>query len=466
MQCPMPPETTPSVNVAIIGGGFSGTMVAVHLLRDAPAGTTIHLIERRQQVGRGVAYGTKYDSHVLNVRAAGMSAFPDESNHFVKWADDRPELFEEEVAPTTFISRRVYGAYLHSVLQTAIKQANGKVALKRWKDEAINLHENNGSLELGLESGENIRIDKAVLAIGHFPPGHPHLGDGSFYSSDRYVADPWTPGHLDALSRDDTVLLIGSGLTALDLALAMRDRGHRGTVHMVSRRGQLPQPHRTNDPYKSYLSHPYPSTTRALVKLVRSELDRARANGIDWRPVLDALRPATQDIWKSLSVREQRRFLSKVRAYWESHRHRMPPQVEALATDMLATGRLVLHAGKVETYEDAPHGVYATMKLRATGECETILVDHVINCTGPECDYRRMRHPLIASLLGQGLIRPDELALGLDTDNRGALLNADGIPSDTIFTLGPLRKGTLWETTAVPEIRTQARDLANHLLTE
>lgn len=450
--------------IAIVGGGFSGTMTAVHLLRNAEGPLEIHIVERKPPLGRGVAYGTRYGSHLLNVPAAKMSAFPSDPDHFYRWLQAHPELLRAELQPGLFAPRKVYGAYVQSLLAEAEAQAPVEANVTQWTDEAIDLHIGDDRSEITLESGEVIPIDRVVLAIGNFPPGHPHLPDRGIFASERYVGDPWRKGNLDGLQPDHTVLLIGSGLTALDLTLGMRERGHRGTVHMLSRRGQLPQRHRAAEPYPDYMAGALPTTVRVLLKTVRRELKEAAAKGIDWRPVLDALRPKTQAIWQALPLDEQQRFLKHVRPYWETHRHRMPPDAAGLADEMLSSGTLKLHSARLLGLEEKNGCVEVRFRPRNQDADQVEQVHMVINCTGPECDYRRMRHPLIASLLGQGLIRPDDLGLGLDTDSDGALLDAEGRASSVLYTLGPLRKGTLWETTAVPEIRVQAEALASTLL--
>ncbi|MEA2553839.1 MAG: hypothetical protein QOJ65_2015 [Fimbriimonadaceae bacterium] len=451
--------------LAIVGGGFSGTMTAVHLLKSARGPLDLHMVERKPAWGRGVAYGTRYGSHLLNVPAAKMSAFPSDPDHFFRWLQAHPELLSAPPQPGMFAPRKVYGAYIQSLLAEAEAQAPVEVQVTQWTDEAIDLHVVDDHGRLVLESGATIDVDTVILAIGNFPPGHPHLADRGFFASDRYVGDPWVKGNLDAVKPDDSVLLIGSGLTALDLVLGMRERGHQGEVHMLSRRGQLPQRHQPSEAYPPYLDGELPRTIRELVKRVRAELAWAAQKGVDWRPVLDALRPRTQEIWRALPLREQRRFLDHVRPYWEVHRHRMPPDAAALGEEMLASGRLHLHSARLLSMEEKGDAVAVRFRTRGAEEEKTISVQRVINCTGPECDYRRMRHPLAASLLGQGLVRPDDLALGLDTDSRGALVDAEGNVSGLLYTLGPLRKGTLWETTAVPEIRVQAEQLASELLT-
>lgn len=450
--------------IAIVGGGFSGTMTAVHLLRNAKEPLEIHIIERKPPLGRGVAYGTRYGSHLLNVPAGKMTAFPSDPDHFLRYLNEHTELLAAEPTAGTFAPRKVYGAYVQSLLAAAEAKAPVESQVTQWTDEAVDLRFEGGEATLSLESGQELVVDRVVLAIGNFPPGHPNLADRGIFASERYVGDPWRKGNLDALKPDDTVLLIGSGLTALDLTLGMRERGHRGVVHMLSRRGQLPQRHKAADPYPAYLDGELPTTVRKLVRVVRTELKKAAAAGIDWRPVLDALRPKTQEIWRNLPLQEQQRFLKHVRPYWETHRHRMPPDAAGLADEMLSSGRMHLHSAKLISLIEKDGCVEATFRSRGDDSDQVLQVHRVINCTGPECDYRRMRHPLIASLLGQGLIRPDELGLGLDTDGEGALLDAEGKPSRELFTLGPLRKGTLWETTAVPEIRVQAEELAKTLL--
>ena len=438
-------------------------MTAVHMLRAARRPLEIHIVERKPPLGRGVAYGTRYGSHLLNVPAGKMSAFPNDPDHFFRWLQTHPELLNASPTHGTFAPRKVYGAYVQSLLAEAEAKAPVEVQITHWTDEAIDLNIEDGHAKLHLESGSVIEVDRVVLAIGNFPPGHPHLADRSFFASERYVGDPWQKGNLDAVNPDDTVLLVGSGLTALDLTLGMRERGHQGVVHLLSRRKQLPQRHKLADPYPAYLEDPLPTSVRALVKRVRKELKRAQAQGVDWRPVVDALRPRSQEIWQNLPLHEQRRFLSHVRPYWEVHRHRMPPDAAALAEELSLSGKLHLHGGRLVSMEEKNAGVEVRYRERGSDEESVIHANRVINCTGPECDYRRMRHPLVASLLGQGLVRPDDLALGLDSDSTGALLNAEGQPG-ALFTLGPLRKGTLWETTAVPEIRVQAEHLAATLL--
>jgi uncharacterized NAD(P)/FAD-binding protein YdhS len=184
---------------------------------------------------------------------------------------------------------------------------------------------------------------------------------------------------------------------------------------------------------------------------------------VDWRGVIDALRPVTQEIWKTLDYAERRRFLRHARSYWEAHRHRIAPQAGAVISKMISSGQLQLHAGRIIRYAETDAAAEVTLRRRADGISQQLVVDRVINCTGPASDYRKVNDPLISSLFIQGLSRPDPVFLGLNVNSDGALLDADGIPSKSLFAIGPARRGFAFETTAVPEIRVQAAQLARFL---
>ncbi|MFB2974546.1 FAD/NAD(P)-binding protein [Aerosakkonema sp. BLCC-F183] len=471
-----------STTIAIIGGGFSGTMVAAHLLRKVTFSLDIKLIEKRPAIGKGVAYGTKYTCHLLNVPAAKMSAFPDDPEHFLRWVQkeeiSRGNLVPSGVQPNTFVPRKIYGEYIQAVLDEAETAAKENVRLERIKNEAVSILPDANGATISLSTGQNLRVDKVVLALGNFPPSDPFVQDKSFYTSLRYVSYPWSAQALSDLELDDGVLLIGSGLTMLDLAVALKEQGHAGAIHVVSRHGLLPYPHKFTKPYPTFLNvETAPKNIRALVRLVRQEVKNAIAQDCDWRAVLDSLRPITQQLWQQLPLNEQRRFLRHVRIYWEVHRHRVSLGVADTVSEMLHSGQMVVHAGRIQAYDEDDRGVnvsirkrhirkknYAESESENTSEHEVVRVQRVINCTGTECDYRKFGHPLIQNLRSHGFIRSDALAIGLDVAPNGALLDVDGMVSQILYTLGPPRQGRLWETTAVPEIRVQAAALAEELL--
>ena len=454
------PEDDYHSTIAIIGGGFSGAMLAVQLLRRAAGNVRIVLVERDPLPGRGVAYGTQLASHLLNVRAKNMSAYPDAPDHFVRWAQQNYSMF---VTPDDFLPRPLYGQYIHSEFQATRRSHPGQ--LRCIPDEAVSLARLGDVAEIGLASGQAVVADKVVLAFGHFPPGNlPFLTQTP--NSSRFVSNPWSGNVALHANRDKSILLIGSGLTSVDVAIELRARGFEGTIHMLSRRGLLPQSHSATVPFPPFWSDSSPRTVRGLLRLIRLQVITAEAHGSDWRAVIDSLRPVTQQIWRALPTAEQRRFLRHLRTYWDVHRHRVAERIGDQLSRQLQSGQMQLHAGRVTEYREDGAGVEVAYRDRNSGQVVRLLVDRVVNCTGPDSDYRRVASPLLKDLMNKGLARPDELSLGLDVTDDGALLDAQGRPSNFLYALGPLRKGKLWETIAVPELRLQVWDLARLLLAD
>jgi uncharacterized NAD(P)/FAD-binding protein YdhS len=452
-----PPDDVLHADVAILGGGFCGAMTAAQLLARAEAPFTIALVERRAEPGLGVAYGTTEAAHVLNVPAAGMSAYPDRPTHFLDWLRAQPGF--EDAPGTTFAPRMLYGRYVRDVLAAAEAQAPGGVRLERVRAEAVGLTPEATGGRVALADGRTVMAARVVLALGHFPPADPPVvGAEAFYAGDRYIGEPWAPGALDRVGPDDDVVLIGAGLTAIDWALALDARGHRGRLHMVSRRGLLPQPHVPGLPPAAMPTAEFTSAS-TLMRWVRAAVARVVAEGGDWRQAVDGLRPQLQGIWRSLAPAEKRRFLRHARPYWEVHRHRTAPAIAERLAVLVVEGRLHVHAARVAGYTSDASGVDVALRSGVS-----LRAAWVVNCTGPEANFRKMRHALIADLLTHGLVRADALGMGIEVDEEGRVVPADGSVSAWLWALGPLRKGRLWETTAVPELRGQAGAIAGQFV--
>ena len=451
--------------IAIIGAGFSGTALAVHLLRASPPGLdTLYLVERAEGGVGGVAYRTQSASHTLNVPAGRMSAFEDDPDDFLCFVRRR----EPALTGGSFVPRRLYGEYLAETLDDARRSSS--LPLVRVAGEVVSVEDTGDGLVLALADGRRLPVESAVLAIGNYPPSDPPVGDGSVFTSIRYARDPWAA---DALERDprEDVLLVGTGLTMCDVALALRDGDQEGQVHAISRRGLLPQPHRLSAKPPPHLDRPrtvdeWPSTAVGLLRGLRLEVRDRTVDEVDWREVVTSIRADTPALWQRLDADERRRFLRHARPYWETHRHRSSPEAAHGIEELVETGRLEVVAGSLEALAEADEGVVATVRRRGSGAIETLRVGKVINCTGPDTDLTRVRDPLVVSLRDAGLIRPDELGLGLDTDRDGRVVAADGGIDERLTLVGPLRKGGLWEHTAVPELRLEAKRVADRLARE
>ena len=458
--------TEPRYTVAVVGAGFSGTLVAAHLLRRAAGPLRVLLVNRSGPMGRGVAYGTRTESHVLNVPAGRMSAFVDDEDDFLRFAQRRLR----GAAGGTFVPRRLYGEYLEHVLSSAESSAVDGATLERVVDEVVSLDlcDDGASARLRFADGRVVRADRVVLALGNFAPADPQVDTPEFYRSPRYVRDPWSAGALDVVQPGEPVLLIGTGLTMLDIALDLQARG-AGRMLAVARRGLLPLPHRSPSVPPASDHRPPdiltgPATALAYLKAVRAHVARLAAAGVDWREVIGSLRPITPQLWARLGVRERARFLRHLRVYWDVHRHRTAPELDAALRGHTAAGRLAVVAGRVLRYGADEDGVTVTLQRRGASTPELVRVARVLNCTGPDADVRRLSEPLIASLRDRGLLMPDALGLGVETADDGALLDRHGLPSRVLHHVGPLLKARYWEATAVPELRVHAERAASSIL--
>jgi uncharacterized NAD(P)/FAD-binding protein YdhS len=425
-------------SVAIFGAGFSGTLTALHLLARR-GGPSVHLIERGEGFGRGLAYGAGGGDHLLNVRAGNMSAYPDRPGHLLDWL----EAQGLDADPAGFIGRGVYGRYLQSQLRAAVTGPAAAGRLDLVRDEAVAMRRHAGRFEIRLAMGRTLAADAAVLAVGAGAPRRPDV-----LTDAAYVGDPWGPGALGRIEPHQNVVILGAGLTMVDVAHALIAQGHRAPIVALSRRGL--SPHRHHGPPGPAGPVPAPdSLSRRLWTF------RRRAES-DWRNAFDGLRAHTTALWRDLSPDERGRFLRHLRPYWEAHRHRLAPAVAGHLDGWIASGALTIAAGRLETADR--HAV--TWRVRGETVKRRLSEAVLINCSGPDADVTAAPSPLIADLLSSGWARPDALRLGLDTTPGGNLIGAAGAVQDDLFAIGPLTRPALWEATAAPDLRNHACDLA------
>jgi uncharacterized NAD(P)/FAD-binding protein YdhS len=434
-----------SGRVAIVGAGFSGLLVALQVLRQTDC-ARVFLIERASDFGRGLAYGASDAAHLLNVRASNMSAFPDEPDHFLRWlrlcAGDGTDQ-------RGFASRQTFGAYLQSLLRASVEKEGGSGRLTIVPDEAVGLQPKDRGYRLALGLGYELTVDHVVLATGHLPPHDPSTLHPSLRGSGVYIGDPWRDDAFDTIRANDNVLLLGTGLTAIDMIMRLGTRGHRGCITALSRRGLRPRQHEDLGPPPAPFAVPLRPSLTTLLRLVRE-----RAAGEGWRSAVDGLRPSAQRLWRDASAEERRRFLRHLRPWWDVHRHRLAPAVAASIDAMCASSQVAFQRGWID--QIAPQGDGARVVWNTRGQTHSLDVARVINCTGPAGDLTKTRSPLLSSLLRDGLARPDACRLGIDVDADCRVLKADGTPSVDLLAVGPLSRGAFWEIIAVPDIRVQA----------
>jgi uncharacterized NAD(P)/FAD-binding protein YdhS len=443
------PATVNEYDVAIIGAGFCGTMVAVNL---AQSGQTLRvaLIEKNERHGPGLAYGTPDADHLLNVRAARMGAFPDRTLHFWEWISRRPGA--NSYTRDDFVPRQLYGTYLQEQLAEARKAQPNLHLLHR---HVVDMRRNGAGFELIDADGGNLTAGKVVLALGNFPPD-PNAAD---------TANPYAPRTWDTLARDGDVLIVGTGLTSLDLVVTLAKAKRQGIIHLLSRHGLLPREHAHGPEHQlSFLPGPVPGSVLGLCRAIRAEVAAAARDGMPWQSVLDALRPYNQLLWQGLDADQKRQFLRHLRAYWDVHRHRCATQIMDVYRGLEAQGRIQLHHGRILSQCAVPDGWQVAWQPRGTSSTETLCVQSLVRCTGPQADFRKLPDALVRALLGNGLICPDPLRMGIATAEDHTVLGADGTPTEGLFALGTVLKGRLYESVAVPELRGQAADVARSVL--
>ncbi|WP_165186096.1 FAD/NAD(P)-binding protein [Caulobacter soli] len=442
--------------VAVIGAGFSGVMTALHLLRHAEA-VKVVLVERRSPIGLGAAYATDDPAHRLNVRAGNMSAWPDQPDDFVAWLKDQ----DLDIGSGGFATRGDYGRYLQGMLSSFAGSPEAAGRLMITPDEITAIAPDGDGWTLTCAMGRTISADAVVLALGNPPPRAPEAVGPDLEASNLYVADPWRWSVDTAPEGEGPILLLGSGLTMIDAALSLDRLAPGRPLIALSRRGLVPREHQGAPPSPTPAAPP-----SSLSPLAALAWLRATAEHHGWRTAIDAVRPATQNLWRGWSLKRRAAFLRHARAFWDVHRHRLSPVVAERLARMRADGGLRVLAGKLDRV-DLLEGGRIGVIWRPRGETATwrLEVDMLVNCTGPSADIERSTEPLIAALVGAGLIRADPLRLGLDIDTDHRALRADGRTHETLFAVGPITRGALWEINAVPDIRVQAAQAAASVLT-
>jgi uncharacterized NAD(P)/FAD-binding protein YdhS len=434
-----------AADVVIIGGGFSGTMLAAQLAR---RGLTAIIVEGRRRAGRGTAFSTPEAVHLLNVPATKMSAWPDEPDDFADTVAD------EGYQPTDFVQRRRFGAYVSAILDEA--RASGRVAL--IDGQAIDAKPRESSWTVSLEDGSRIEAGALALAHGNQPPEPLLVAQG--ISPDLFVNDPWSDEGRAAVLRiaqeGGDVLIVGTGLTMVDVVLSLDAAGHQGRIVALSRRGLTPRAHAPYEPVSVERDEvPHGSVTGLWCWL------RNRAAQLGWRGAFDSLRPHSPALWQSLDEKQQKRFLRHARPWWDVHRHRIAPEVAAVLKRLIREGRLEIVAGRIKSMREGNRELVAGIQRRGKSEAKEQHFALGVNCTGPLGAIGRSEDGVLRNLFDAGLARPDWLGMGLDVDGRSRVAGAE-----RLWAVGPLTKGRFWEIVAVPDIRGQVADVAKDISEE
>ncbi|MGN6517671.1 MAG: FAD/NAD(P)-binding protein [Rhizomicrobium sp.] len=455
------PGTGNSQSIVIVGGGFSGALLGMKLHRARPH-WRIAIVEPRKRIGRGIAYGACGPEHLLNVPVSRMEIGL--TPGFADWLASRRGEIQDALAESggdleaAYVPRRLFGDYIEERVAQVLS-AKARVGLTSIRGEAVRLLDRTRGVLL--TDGRELHADIVVLAMGNLPPRAPGGPDRWLYDTGFFVPDPWARDAFDGVGPEEPILLIGAGLTMVDIVLRLSRGGHRGKLLAVSRRGLKPLKHQAGGAWAEFLHDKVPASPSVLMSLMRAEIAGAAARNVPWQRVFDAARPAIASVWHHWGEAERRQFLRHLRVRWDVHRHRIAPRIAKSVDDLQASGQLEIVAGRIAGYREDGENVETTIRLRGGGE-RRFEAGHVVNCTGPGGDFGRIAIPLIADLRKRKLAVADPLGVGLET-NDCAVRDASGNASSWLFALGPLTRPAWWEITAVPEINIQVDRLVNHL---
>lgn len=443
------------VDVAIVGGGAAGVLVATRLLAEPDTRLRIAIIEPAAELACGAAYATRQPVHLLNVVAGGMSVFAEDPAHFVRFLS---ASCDAAVPATTFAARRDYGRYLRETLRVQPRAAS----LQWLRERVVDIERCGRGNVLTFASGCTLAARTVVLAVGNAPRRIP----ASRLRGGVRLADAWDYEAIAAIPADADVCIIGSGLSMVDVVLGLAGGRHHGRLHVLSRHGLMPLPHTATGAGtdEGSLGTLLSLGLRQRVRLIRAWTRAAMAAGEPWQWVFDRLRPHGQALWRSLTHADQQRFLRHVVRYWDIHRHRIAPQVAATLDTLRADGRLDAVAGRLLSIEvQQGGGAEVAYRPRHEDGVRTLRADWIVNATGVETLVDLQPDTLLGALRARGRVLPGPHGIGIASEEPGCALDAQGVADPGLFVLGAMRIGTLWESTAIPELRGQAQAIAGHL---
>ncbi len=456
--------------ICIIGGGFSGGMTAVQLIRQSSEPIEIHIVDPSDKPLKGAAYASYSNKHLLNVITSKMSAFQEDPDHFLNWVMQQKAYRskDRQLVAGAFLPRNVYGQYLSDVWKEAMIDCQKNGVNVYWhKGLVTKLERTETGFSVILSDGQKIHTASCVIATGNLPPRNPALPKTDPLVKPYYFQNPWKADAVSEVTPALPVLIIGNGLTMVDTVIGLREKGFKGEIYAVSPHGFNILPHRHNGMRYDAIDQElqgYKSLSE-LVAIVNKHVKAVREFGISAEPVVDAIRPHFRRLWQQLNGEEKAIFMSRLRHLWGVARHRIPLHIHDKIQQQRLEGKLNVCSGNIKEMKISDKGLVVTYFDKKENLYKTLLVSRAINCTGPETDLSKAQGHFLNLCFEKGMLTQDPLKLGIVADIQSfEVLDAKGRKQPDLFTLGSLLKGELWESTAVNELRQQAAALAKQLL--
>ncbi len=457
------------VKIGIIGGGFSGTMLAVHLIKNVNIPITIKFINETDVLNTGIAYNPYSKKALLNVVSSRMSAFTSDPNHFLNWVMRQDHFRDKDstLIGNSFLPRYLYGEYLKEIWKDVLKLADEKsIKVEVLNTSVKDLTLLTNSIQIELNDKSRLPVDYCVIASGNHLPGNPKIKSSFFNINANYFQNPWDIHSVSEINSKEPVLILGNGLTMVDTVIGLLENGFRGKIMSISPNGFNILPHRHNGLLYPKLAEEITDQTSLfdLVKLFNKHMKLIREYGLSAEPLIDSLRPLTQTIWKRLTVDEKRIFMSRIRHLWGVARHRIPLHIHDKLQQLRIEGRLHIISGNlIDIIVNEGHTI-ALFYDKRQKQTVKLAVSRIINCTGPETDLLKLEDNYLKNALLKGILCQDELKLGINTDpDTFEVLNPKGKIQSGLYAMGSNLKGLLWESTAVSELRVQAEKIAEHI---
>jgi len=440
--------------VTIVGAGFSGIALTLNLLRQVKTPLKINLIERSDRFAKGVAYSTKEDYHILNVPAIKMGLFEEEPHHFFTWLRANGYCYE----PNDFVPRKIYGDYLKNIFES---ETSNSGAIEIFQDEAIDISKLEQGALITLENTGTFYSDQIILATGNFqkPLFVSNISGENF----KFYNDPWQSDQIPYLkySEKDKILIIGTGLTMVDIVLSLVNNNYKGKIWAISRNGRLPLPHNFESYYPSFINELKLSTNLAsLINTIKKHLEIANKLDISWQAVLDTLRPHHTNLWQNLTLNERTKFLKRLGNIWNISRHRIPEKSDQILQTLISNDRLIIKKAELKKFLETKDGWNCELKETKAKNLFLENFKTIFNCSGIHHNPVQIQDRLIKNLFEAGQLCVHPLGDGFNATKEGALIDNKGTSSNCLYTIGPALKSVLGESTAVQEIRQQAKQLA------
>ena len=466
--------------VVVVGAGLAGTATTIRLLRFAREPLQVVLLERRPEYrSSGVAYQRESNHwhHVFNIQAGRMSAFREDVDDFIAWANgeadrsDWPAGWREfEFTESGPAPRRIYQDYLESRLAEAVREAAEGVTLVEADGEAVDVEVSDGGARVvvrdlalpagGAESEQGVlQADHVVLATG-LETKYPEFA-AEVLAHPAFVRNPYSQDGIERVlnvRKDGAVVIIGTLLSAYDSATLLLRQGHKGPIHMISGSGLTPRTYPPNHrhqvlelPAPQLLADTYEGREE-FVRRFREEWDRACAlltrEHPDVSPVVVTERVAKS--WEPYLPAILRRIpTDELRALLDSYGSLLAVlRVSAMSytTDIVDAamgegGQVVLTTGRVRRI-DATAGGRLVLTVSGPDSTHAVEADLVVSNFGRESNYERADSALWSNLLRRRVaVAHQRTGRGVEVDPCGRLLGPDGVPSGPISVVGSPREG-------------------------